>query len=212
MAGELRRALREVRYKLLSNPVSPRVEELADINLHYCRYVAETVDNQVSDKLDIEIIEDGGQGFVHTWLRYDGRHYDAECIDGVDDYQNLPFFQRHPEAAIHVEPGTTNPAAIRNRGSEPLYPDIFTAEATETGVRVGTTDYWVQAVAGVIIGVLLLLIGLTGEWAIHEQVLRQSALLQVLFYDLEIFGELIALVSPIICFILLPAQEGPNPW
>lgn len=207
MEEELKQALRQVRDKLLSNPVSPRVSDPGDINLHYCRYVAETVAEQMDDEIEMEILEDGGRGHVHTWLRYDGRHYDAECIDGVDDYRDLPFFQRHPEATIHVEPGTTNPVAIRTRGREPLYPDIFTSETSEKGARFGGTDYWIQAVGGVILGVLLLLIGLIGNWAIHEQVLRRSPALQILFYDLEIFGEMIALVSPIVFFFLLPAHR-----
>lgn len=124
MPEELEQALRDVRDKLLSKPVSPRVEQPADINNHYCRYVAETVVDRVGDQYDLQILEDGGRGFVHTWIAYAGRHYDAECTDGVDDYQDLPFFQRHPEAVIRVEPGTADQAAIRTRGIQPLYPDL----------------------------------------------------------------------------------------
>lgn len=123
MPDEIERALRDVRDKLLENPVSPRVEEPEDINIHYCRYVANSVAERVGDRYDVQILEDGGRGFAHTWIAIDGRHYDAECIEGVDDYRGLPFFRRHPEAAVHVEPGTTGQADIRNRGTEPLYPD-----------------------------------------------------------------------------------------
>ncbi|MFB6360958.1 MAG: hypothetical protein ABEH59_06500 [Halobacteriales archaeon] len=205
MAEELQQVLREVRDTLLENPVSPRVETPAEINLHYCQYVADTVAEQVSR--DVEILEDGGKGYAHTWLRHNGRHYDAECIHGVDDYRDLPFFHRHPEAALRVEPGTASAAAVRKRGRGPLYPEIFSRDSPETGPSLGKTDYWMQAVAGVIFGGLLLLIGLLGEWAIHEQLLSQSATLQVFFYDLEIIGELIAVLSPIIFFVLVPATE-----
>lgn len=123
MSEEVIQALREVRETLLSNPVSPRVETPADINRRYCRYVAETVVDRVGDDHDVQILEDGGRGFVHTWIRHDGRHYDAECIEGVTDYRNLPFFQRHPEAVVHVEPGDVKQSTIRNRGKGPLYPD-----------------------------------------------------------------------------------------
>lgn len=61
--------------------------------------------------------------------------------------------------------------------------------------------------AGVVIGGLLLLVGLAGEWAIHEHLLRDSATLAVIFYDLELIGELIAIVSPIVFFVLVPATE-----
>jgi hypothetical protein len=119
------RALREVRDTLLENPVSPRVETPADINdTHYCRYVAETVAERVGDEYDVEILEDGARGYAHVWLSVDGRHYDAECVEGVDDYRDLPFFQRHPEAVMHTEPETAKLSNLRRRGFEPLYPEL----------------------------------------------------------------------------------------
>lgn len=205
MSAELQQALREIRQTLLSKPVSPRVESPGDINLHYCQYVAETVAQQVSH--DVQILEDGGKGFAHTWLRWNGRHYDVECIQGVDDYRDLPFFQRHPEAAIHVEPGAVPTARLRERGRDPLYPEPLTRDGPRSENSIGRLDYWVQAVAGVVIGGLLLLVGLAGEWAIHEHLLRDSATLAVIFYDLELIGELIAIVSPIVFFVLVPATE-----
>ena len=33
-------------------------------------------------------------GSVHYWLTYSGRHYDAEALEGVDHFLDLPFFQR----------------------------------------------------------------------------------------------------------------------
>ena len=30
----------------------------------------------------------------HRWLILDGRHYDADCPDGVDRWQDLPVFRR----------------------------------------------------------------------------------------------------------------------
>ena len=30
----------------------------------------------------------------HVWLYYNGKHYDAETPNGVDDFILLPFFQR----------------------------------------------------------------------------------------------------------------------
>ncbi|MEF8757048.1 MAG: hypothetical protein V5A33_02315, partial [Halobacteriales archaeon] len=105
-----------------------RVETPADVNRHYCRYVAERVAEQVGDDLDVQILEDGAGGFAHVWLAHDGRHYDAECVDGVEDYRELPFFQRHPEAVRHVEPATADQAELRHRGLEPLYPDATTRD------------------------------------------------------------------------------------
>ena len=124
MVGELEQALRDVRETLLSKPVSPRVESPADIDRHYCRYVAETVVDRVGDRDDLQILEDGGGGVVHTWLVCDGRHYDAECPEGVDDYRDLPFFERNPRAARGVRVGTSDQAKVRNRGRRSLYPDL----------------------------------------------------------------------------------------
>lgn len=210
MAAELERALRGVRDTLLSEPVSPRVEEPADINLHYCRYVAETVVERLDDDVPVEIVEDGGRGFVHTWIVHDGRHYDAECVEGVTDHRELPFFKRHPEAAIHVEPDTVDPASLRQRATEPLYPDLFAFESPGAVFYVSRTMYWKYALAGLLLGGVLTLIGLGGEWALHQQLIRQSARLQTLFIDLEVIGELLLVVSPIVFFVLLPSQRADS--
>jgi hypothetical protein len=33
-------------------------------------------------------------GYEHTWLRFMGRHYDAEAPEGVKDWRRLPIFKR----------------------------------------------------------------------------------------------------------------------
>lgn len=124
MCRALKQELRAVRDTLLEQPVSPRVATPADINRHYCRYVADTVAERVGDRCDITVLEDGGHGFAHTWLYQAGSHFDAECIDGVADHRELPFFQRHPKAAMHVEPGDLAHDSVRHRGEGPLYPDL----------------------------------------------------------------------------------------
>lgn len=166
MAVELREAIREVRDTFLTEPVSPRVATPRDINLHYCRYVAETVANDVAGAADVEILEDGGRGFVHTWIACDGRHYDAECIDGVADYRDLPFFKRHPESAIHVEPASTDPSRVRNRGRRPLYPPMFDPVRSH-GQRSDRRGYRRLATAGSVLGLGLLILGAMGTWSVH---------------------------------------------
>ncbi len=208
MAEELERTLREVRGVLLSEPVSPRVELPADINRHYCRFVAETVAERVDDELDIEVLEDGGRGFVHVWVAHDGRHYDAERVEGVTDYRDLPFFQRHPEAAVHVEQGTVSPATLRQRCMEPLYPEIVGIDSPSESDRVPTALYWKYALAGLLLGGVLVAIGLGGEWALQRHLVGGSARLHTLFVDIEVIGELVLLVSPIVFFVLLPAQRA----
>lgn len=210
MPGEVQNALRGVRDTLLSNPVSPRVETPADINCQYCQYVAETVTERVGDDIHIEILEDGGRGYVHTWIYHDGAHYDAECLEGVSDYRNLPFFQRHPEAEIHVEPEGSNRASLRQRDRQPLYPAVLTVDSRSDSRPISWLMYWRYALAALLFGVVLVVTGLSGEWAIHRHLIRQSAALQALFIDLEIIGELLLLVSPIIFLVLLPAQQAKS--
>lgn len=210
MEDELQRALREVRETLLDEPVSPRVEEPADINLHYCRFVAETVAERLGHRDDVEILEDGGRGFVHNWLAHDGRHYDAECPEGVADYRHLPFFERHPEAAIHVEPASVDPASLRTRGLEPLYPAPVLPDVPDGPHWLASPTDRRYALAGVLLGLLLFGLGLAGEWALHHQLVVGTAGLRTLLVDVEVIGELIALVSPIVFFVLLPAHRASH--
>lgn len=40
----------------------------------------------------------GAQSLVngsHIWLEFDDLHFDAECVEGVNDPSNLPIFQRN---------------------------------------------------------------------------------------------------------------------
>lgn len=31
----------------------------------------------------------------HYWILCGGKHYDSECLDGVEDWKELPIFKRH---------------------------------------------------------------------------------------------------------------------
>lgn len=62
---------------------------------------------------------DGPDGFTpdgvpigHTWVWVDGRHYDAETPEGVEDWEQLPFFRRWRESSESPwRPRRTNAAA-----------------------------------------------------------------------------------------------------
>jgi|GEM_PF-4377940 len=205
MSEEVQRALRDVRETLLSNPVSPRVDDPADINRHYCRYVAETVADRLDDEA-VDVLEDGGRGFAHTWIAYDGRHYDAECVEGVADHRDLPFFRRHAEAAVQVEDGRESHATLRHRGGAPLYPTALTPDPP-TGVNWAPSDRRC-ALLGVLLGVLAYVVGVGGVWAIHRHLVAQTAVLQVLFVDLKILGVLAVLVAPVLFLVLRPAHRS----
>lgn len=40
----------------------------------------------------------------HAWVAYQGKHYDAECLEGVSDWKSLPFFVRrvHHESVLAI--------------------------------------------------------------------------------------------------------------
>lgn len=42
-----------------------------------------------------DLVHDGDSAdYWHVWIYCDGRHYDAEAPDGVEDWEQLPFFVR----------------------------------------------------------------------------------------------------------------------
>lgn len=47
---------------------------------------------KINDKL-IEVLSESNPGY-HVWLCIDGKYYDSECIEGVDNPFYLPFFDR----------------------------------------------------------------------------------------------------------------------
>ena len=48
-------------------------------------------------KIDVEITSDedeDGKEYSHTFLKYGGKFYDAECPDGVEDWRDFPIYAR----------------------------------------------------------------------------------------------------------------------
>jgi hypothetical protein len=64
-----------------------------EINNGYCADFATVI----GDTWRVEILSDedmGSNEYTHTFIRFRGRYYDAEAIDGVDDWKDLPIFKR----------------------------------------------------------------------------------------------------------------------
>lgn len=73
------------------------VESGRTLNMGQCDVFAHKLSNRVAGISIIDCIEFGmqlGTG-EHVWVLYDGRFYDAEVPEGVDDWRDLPFMQRH---------------------------------------------------------------------------------------------------------------------
>ena len=73
-----------------------RCGSLKEINSGQCFKVAEGVASVV-DGITVLRVGDGD----HFWIEYNGKHYDAEAPSGVDDYEELPFFQRTSDS-FHI--------------------------------------------------------------------------------------------------------------
>ena len=79
-------------YYILPSKFSDRTKpEYSDINNGYCRefaYRALGVFGHNSVYHEIEF-----KGIPHAFVEFNGKYYDAECIDGADYYLELPIFK-----------------------------------------------------------------------------------------------------------------------
>jgi hypothetical protein len=76
-----------------------------DINCGYCeewaaitrqKYFELTGQSVIEILSDIDLIGDFGEVPGHAFIRFEGKYYDAECPEGVDDWRKLPLFTRIP--------------------------------------------------------------------------------------------------------------------
>lgn len=74
-------------------------DTLEDINSGNCHNLAKRVNNELPFTTYVQIV--GGD---HGWIRYNGKHFDAEKPSGVSDPFDLPFFDRHPpEEVLYIQ-------------------------------------------------------------------------------------------------------------
>lgn len=93
-ATDLIRMLFEVREDFAKEGIPP-----IEINSGCCADFATVVWERLGKPSDevLEFVDDESLGagrYTHTFLRFKGRYYDAEAPEGVDDWQDLPIFQR----------------------------------------------------------------------------------------------------------------------
>lgn len=69
-------------------------------------------------------------------------------------------------------------------------------------------NYGKLAKGGFLLGVAMLLVGAGGEWVVHAQIIALPAWEDALFFDMEVLGVLLFLLSPFVFGILLPLVEG----
>jgi hypothetical protein len=39
----------------------------------------------------------------HSWIYHNGKHYDVEAINGVENWWNLPLYKRQVERVLKIE-------------------------------------------------------------------------------------------------------------
>jgi hypothetical protein len=60
---------------------------------------------------ELNVVSDedmGGREYTHTFIEHQGRYYDAEAPDGVDDWHDLPIFARQAEEPQCLTPILTD--------------------------------------------------------------------------------------------------------
>jgi hypothetical protein len=93
-----------------TNDVWERAEELAGRTLDISVVGTDCLEDDDGDYLDRESLEEAGLalpdgmdpenlydvvgGRGHVWITFEGRHYDAECPQGVQYFTDLPIFKR----------------------------------------------------------------------------------------------------------------------
>lgn len=105
-------AVRDLAERAMSEPVCEQLPDVirgvvnrwgrdpCDINMGECAIFADAVRDQVPDVTVVDNVEWVAQGAFdvkaeHAFLECGGRFYDSETPDGVDDWRDLPFFQRN---------------------------------------------------------------------------------------------------------------------
>ncbi|MFC1719437.1 hypothetical protein ACFL6S_37655 [Candidatus Poribacteria bacterium] len=72
-----------------------------DINNGNCDEFAQIICDRVEGaEIRATSIDDDFEGYRwvgHIWIEYQGRHYDAEHIEGAENFLDLPIFRRAEE-------------------------------------------------------------------------------------------------------------------
>lgn len=75
------------------------VNSRADINEGFCGTVAAEVYERMGQPEEMKLCRAGSQSDFHYWVEFESEFYDAERTSGVSDWQELPFWKRHPQVS-----------------------------------------------------------------------------------------------------------------
>lgn len=93
-AAELQDLLQEMVEAFTQGPDLPKTP--AQINNGWCADFAQAVVEKANCP-ELQVFNDeelGAEEYTHTFLKLNDLFYDAECIEGEEDWTQLPVFQR----------------------------------------------------------------------------------------------------------------------
>lgn len=67
-----------------------------DVNCGYCEDFAEAVVKRIPSA-EIKWLDEEDENISHCVVVYQGKYYDAECLEGVEDWHNLPLVKNKGE-------------------------------------------------------------------------------------------------------------------
>lgn len=91
---KIKKAMIEERNSLLDEDITPEINEPYDINNGFCLLFAENVEERLKEVVNVKISHLTLMNHNHYWITYNKKHYDAEAVNGVDNWEDLPFWSR----------------------------------------------------------------------------------------------------------------------
>lgn len=92
--SDIRNAVEAERDNMISQDLNPPVNRARDINTGFCLKFAENVTERLENPENVQLLSMGTLSTNHIWIEFDGLHYDSEAVDGVQDWRELPFWDR----------------------------------------------------------------------------------------------------------------------
>lgn len=95
----VRETVETVLYEFIHEEGSPHVHDAVEINGGHCRWFADRVLERLGS---LPGVTRHDAWDIHTWIEVDGKHYDAEVVEGVDDPHDLPLWKRLTNARLET--------------------------------------------------------------------------------------------------------------
>lgn len=96
---EVTEAVQSILYEFSRERSDIGTSDPVGINSGYCRWFADEVLDYLNDP-DAVVRYDAA--YIHTWLEFDGQHYDAEHPEGVEDPHQFPIWSRVTEQELEM--------------------------------------------------------------------------------------------------------------